>query len=140
MKGVNKMAFHVQQREPSTRRFARLSTNGLTYLVLVALALIFLAPFAWLLVTALKSFPELAAFPIRWWPAVPQWNNFALAVTLIDYGHYAGTSLFLSTSYALLVTLTSAMVGFAFARLPGFGNKSLFIIMISTIMLPQTLT
>ena len=134
------MAIHAQHREPSHRRDATLRTNMLIYLVLIVLSSLFLAPFAWLLVTALKSYGELAVYPIRWWPVVAQWNNFALAVTLIPFLQSTGVSLFLSTTYGLLVTFTSALVGFAFARLPGRGKKILFVTMISTIMLPQTLT
>ncbi len=135
------MATSVHHRkQSSTRHDATLRTNMVIYLVLLVLASLFLAPVAWMVVTALKSYGELAAYPIHWWPAVPQWNNFVQAVTMIPFLQEAGTSLFLSTSYALLVTLSSALVGFAFARLPGRGKKFLFVVMISTIMLPQTLT
>lgn len=134
------MATHLQPGRSSAHREASLRTSMLIYLVLIVLSCIFLAPFGWMLVTALKSFPELAEYPVRWWPAVAQWNNFVQAVTLIPFWQSAGISLFLSTTYGLLVTLSSALVGFAFARLPGRGKKPLFIVMISTIMLPQTLT
>lgn len=135
------MSFYVQRRRRSSNKTEQsVSTSMLIYLVLIVLASIFLAPFAWMFITALKSYSELAAYPVKWWPAVPQWNNFVQALTMIPYLQSAGISLFLSTSYALLVTLTSAMVGFAFARLPGRGKKFLFMVMVSTIMLPQTLT
>ncbi|HLZ60288.1 MAG TPA: carbohydrate ABC transporter permease [Ktedonosporobacter sp.] len=118
----------------------RFSANWPIGCVLLLLALVFITPFFWLVTTSLKSLGELAAYPIRWFPAQAMWDNFVKAVTMIDYLHYTENTLFLSTMYALLVTISSALVGFAFARLPGFGKNTLFIIMLATIMLPQTLT
>lgn len=110
------------------------------FTVLCALAVLFTAPFIWLISTALKTPVELAAFPIRWFPTFPQWENFLQAVTFVDYWHYAADSLLISSVYTILVTFTSALVGFAFARLQGKGKRPLLIIMLSTIMLPPILT
>ncbi len=119
----------------------RLRWRGvLAVAALTLLSLVFLAPFAWLLVTALKDQSELSAFPILWWPRHPEWDNFARAVTLLPFGRYALDSLALSAIYTVLVTLTSALVGFAFARLRGRGKRPLFIVMLATIMLPPVLT
>ncbi len=108
--------------------------------VLVALAVVFLVPFGWLLMTALKAAGELQAYPIHILPYVPQWGNFQSALTTIDYGKYAWNSLLLSTTFATLTTITSAMVGFGFARLRGVGKRILFILMLSTMMLPPIIT
>lgn len=118
----------------------RFSANGIIRLVLILLVLVFVAPFFWLVTTSLKSLGELAAYPIHLLPAQPMWENFVKAITLIEFARYTQNTLFISTMYALLVTLTSALVGFAFARLPAFGKNALFLIMLATIMLPQTLT
>ena len=113
---------------------------SLTGGVLSILALIFLAPFAWLLITALKDPSELAAFPVHWLPQHIQWANFRTAVTIIDYQRYAINSVILATIYTSLTTLTCALVGFAFARLQGWGKQLLFAVMLATIMLPPILT
>ena len=118
----------------------RFNATWIIVFVLLILVVVFLAPFFWLITTSLKSLGELGVYPIRWFPAHPMWDNFVKAVTMIDYLHYTENTLFLSTLYASFVTLTSALVGFAFARLPGAGKNTLFIVMLSTIMLPQTLT
>jgi ABC-type glycerol-3-phosphate transport system permease component len=48
--------------------------------------------------------------------------------------------MFLSFLYAILVTFSSAAVGFGFARLRGRGKRPLFVLLLSTMMLPQILT
>jgi multiple sugar transport system permease protein len=116
--------------------WSRLSTGGAIFLLLFLSAL-FLIPFIWLFITALKTPADMGAFPIVWWPSQPQWQNFALATTLINFWTFAGNSFLLSAIQSVLVTLTSAMVGFGFARLQGWGKRPLFLIMLATLMLPS---
>jgi ABC-type glycerol-3-phosphate transport system permease component len=110
------------------------------YIVLLVLAIIFIAPFAWLIITSLKTTSELSAFPVEFLPAVPQWGNFVQAFTQINYLAYTGNSLIVSITYSVLVAFSSAFVGFGFARLRGRGKKQLFMLMLSTMMLPQIVT
>jgi len=113
--------------------------GALSAALLVALAIVFAAPLLWLLDTALKDPAELAAYPIHLVPRMPEWHNFGDALTLIDYAKYARNSLFLSALSMALLTLSSAMVGFGFARLRGRGQRPLFVLMLATTMLPPIL-
>lgn len=108
--------------------------------ILLLMALFFLSPLFWVFVTALKSVAQMAAYPIQWFPQPAHFQNFLQAMTMIDYLHYAWNSIALSTIYATLTTLSSALVGFAFARLKGWGQRPLFMLMLSTLMLPPILT
>ena len=130
-------------RAPADRRSrngGRTLNEAGKYIVLLALAVIFIGPFMWLVITALKTTSELAAFPTHFVPTVPQWNNFVQAFTSINFTAYAANSVILSTIYATLVTLSSALVGFGFARLQGPGKRGLFLLMLSTLMLPNVVT
>ena len=82
----------------------------------------------------------MSSYPIHWFPQTAQFQNFSSALTMIDYGHFAWNSLVLSTIYATLTTLSCALVGFAFSRLKGRGQRPLFLVMLSTLMLPSILT
>jgi ABC-type glycerol-3-phosphate transport system permease component len=108
--------------------------------VILILSAIFSVPFVWLLLTALKSFEEINAYPIQILPSVPQWENFTDALTRINYAKFAWNSTFLSTASAVLTTMTSALVGFGFARLRGWGRRTFFMLMLSTLMLPPIIT
>ncbi len=118
---------------------SRRSAAG-TYLLLMTLVVLFAGPFGWLVLAALKTPAEWAAVPTRILPAVPQWDNFVRAVTDINFAAYTVNSLLLSTLYATLVTFSSAAVGFGFARLRGRGKRALFVVVLSTMMIPQILT
>ncbi|QOV34753.1 carbohydrate ABC transporter permease [Streptomyces ferrugineus] len=110
------------------------------YTVLVSVTGLFLGPFGWLVLSALKTQGELAASPVHWLPEAFQWHNFADAFTQIDFLGYARNSLIIALLYATLVTVSSAWVGFGFARLDAPGKKVLFGILLGSMMLPQMVT
>ncbi len=112
----------------------------LTVAALIVLCIIFAAPFLWLILTALKTLAEMAAYPVHWLPQQAQWGNFGLALTTINFGQFAWNSVFLATIFCVLTTATSALVGFGFARLRGWGKRPLFVMMLSMTMLPPILT
>ncbi|MER7179651.1 carbohydrate ABC transporter permease [Streptomyces hyaluromycini] len=126
---------------PKSPARMRIRVNRLVlYTVLVVVTGLFLGPFGWLVLTGLKAPAELAAAPVHWLPTHFQWHNFADAYQLIDFLGYARNSLIIATIYATLVTLSSAWVGFGFARLTAPGKKTLFGILIGSMMLPQMIT
>jgi ABC-type glycerol-3-phosphate transport system permease component len=108
--------------------------------ILVVLAIIFLAPLLWLFLVALKTLGELAAVPIHILPEHAQWSNFHDALTVFPWLMAAWHSLFLSSLFGALTVCSSALVGFGFARLRGRGKNFLFMLMLSTIMLPAIAT
>ncbi|MEH0574809.1 MULTISPECIES: carbohydrate ABC transporter permease [Streptomyces] len=110
------------------------------YTVLVAVTGLFLGPFGWLILSGLKTQGELAASPVHWLPDAFQWHNFADAFHQIDFLGYARNSLVIALIYATLVTLSSAWVGFGFARLDAPGKKVLFGVLLGSMMLPQMVT
>ena len=101
------------------------------YTVLVSVTGLFLGPFGWLILSGLKTQGELAASPVHWLPDAFQWHNFADAFNQIDFLGYARNSLVIALIYATLVTLSSAWVGFGFARLDAPGKKVLFVLILA---------
>ncbi len=123
-----------------SRRTKRVVSDSGKYILLLVLAMLFVGPFAWLVSIALTTPTALGTFPISFWPRHPVWDNFIQAFTSINFLAYAANSLILSTVYATLVTLSSALVGFGFSRLKAPGKRPLFLIMLSTLMLPNIVT
>ena len=64
----------------SGRRFDWPGTIGraLVYLVLVVLAVIFIAPFAWMVSASLQDVGDMFRWPPQWIPRSPDLGNFAL--------------------------------------------------------------
>lgn len=110
------------------------------YILVLALSVFFVGPFIWLVLAALKTPAEWTALPVKILPSQPQWDNFVHALTDMNFLGYTGNSLIVALTYSVLVTLSSAAVGFGFARLRAPGKGALFVIVISTMMIPQILT
>jgi multiple sugar transport system permease protein len=108
------------------------------YTVLTVVSVLFVVPLLWLLSIAFKNAGELSS--AAWLPHSLRWANFHDALTLIPFGRYALTSLLLATVQGALATLSSAMVGFGFARLRARGKRPLFLVVVATLMLPQIVT
>jgi multiple sugar transport system permease protein len=131
---------HAERRYQKGRTYQRMSML-LTYLILGIGAVVILLPFAWLISASLKTLPQYFASPIQWIPHPIVWSNYVQAFTIYNFALYVGNSLFLAT-YAMVVnTAVSSLVAFGFARFRFPGRTPLFLLMLSTLMLPaQVLT
>ncbi|MDQ0680664.1 multiple sugar transport system permease protein [Arthrobacter pascens] len=114
--------------------------NRVAFVILLVVCAILFLPVLWLLLTALKSPQQMGSDPITWIPIPPQVQNFISATTALPFWAYAANSLFLSTVCGLLTTISSAVVGYGFARLNGKGKKVLFGILIAMMMTPPIIT
>lgn len=124
------------QRKPSlghTRRFVQwLVAYGSVFLFGSLVAV----PLAYFLVTSLKPMEEYLTYPPRFFPIRWQLENYKAAVTMFPYWKYAGHSLFLSIAHTTLTVITSAMAGFAFARIDVRPRDKLFTIIIAMLIVP----
>ncbi len=126
------------RRRSRARQARRGRTTRLLVLAVVTTALIF--PVYWIVATSLKSSSQLGQGSMVWLPLPPHVENFVHAVTAIPFAAYLGNSLFLSTVSGVLTTLSSAFVGYGFARLQGPGKKVLFGVLIAMMMMPGIVT
>jgi multiple sugar transport system permease protein len=114
--------------------------NRVAFVILLVVCAILFLPVLWLFLTALKSPQQLGSDPITWIPTPPQVQNFIDATKALPFWAYAANSLFLSTVCGVLTTISSALVGYGFARLNGRGKKVLFGILIAMMMTPPIIT
>ena len=121
------------------QRTTKIITQVLLYAFLVAMALVVLFPFYWMIISSLKTFDEYSE-PIPTF--IPQILDFANYKEAFKVGNLA--RLFLNTTYvgivstllSLVITILSA---FAFARLEFKGKNALFAALLATMMIPGEL-
>ena len=99
-----------------------------------------LGPFGWLVLTALKTPAEMAPFPSTGGRPQPQWRTSPTRSPASTSSAAPANSLTIAFIYATLTTLSSAWVGFGFARLTAPGKKQLFVVLLATMMLPGIVT
>lgn len=105
-------------------------------------SLVFLVPFYVMLSISLKTEKELGMAEIWTWPQHPTLENYryVLANPNISFGLMLRNTLFTSTVSTLGVLLSSSVVAYAFARLKFPGRDRLFLLLLSTMMLPVIVT
>lgn len=108
--------------------------------VLVLLSLVALMPFVWMLGTSLKTDPEVFAASLKFLPTNPQWGNYPKALAYIPFARYALNTLFVALATSAAVVVSSSLVAYSFARLSWPGRNVVFVILLSTLMLPHQVT
>jgi len=98
-------------------------------------AAIILLPFAWMLLTALKTDRE-ALDPTQLLPSVPQWRNFTLAVEAAHLDRFFLNSFLAAAITTVLAGAHNALAGYAFAKLRFRGRQLMFSAVLATMMLP----
>lgn len=124
----------------SKKRKATGSVHWLAYPLLLIGAAIFLYPFVWMFSTSLRSLEEVARSGMNLWPEHWRWSNYVDALTAMPFGRYLVNSV-LTTAFPIIGTVLScSLVGYAFARLKVRGSGFLFVLVLSTMLLPGEVT
>ena len=122
---------------PSRRRFRHtLTASILPRIVLITFCLIFIAPFYWMVVSALKSVQEASAFPPTLIPRAWRWQNFIDAVNYIPFGLYAVNSLIITIGATIGAVLSNTLIAYGFSRIQWPGRNKVFYVCVATIFLP----
>ncbi|BFH15034.1 carbohydrate ABC transporter permease [Paenibacillus melissococcoides] len=110
------------------------------YSLLLLFSLLFLAPFYWMITTAVKTPEELYLFPPKWIPSVFQWDNFAKAWQSQPFDTYLNNSLIVTGLSLIGQLLSSSLVAYGFARFHFRGKDALFLILLASMMIPWEVT
>jgi ABC-type glycerol-3-phosphate transport system permease component len=108
--------------------------------IIVVGAIVVLIPFAWMVSTSVKPDGEVFLVPIRWIPHQLQLSNFATATSAFPFWAFAVNSVHVTLLVVLGNVGASSLVAYAFARLRARGREILFIILLSSLMLPGEVT
>ena len=106
------------------------------YSALIFLSALFVTPFLWTLLTAIKSQADLVAYPPVLWPADWHWENFATAWAKLPFTTFLKNSVFIAILSTIGQLFSSSLVAFGFARFRFPGRDAVFILLLATMMIP----
>jgi len=113
---------------------------ALIYLLLVAGGVVFALPFLWMVRTALMDYVQVQRLPLEWIPNPIRWENFRESLSFMDFPVLLRNTLVITVLVILGQVLSCSLVAFGFARLEFPGREFLFIVLLSTMMLPVMVT
>jgi ABC-type glycerol-3-phosphate transport system permease component len=146
-------AVATTSRAWTTDRMRKVLGRAVLYTTIAVGSVLISLPWAWMIMSSLKSNVEIHSFPLYFFPQKPVWKNY---LEVLYYGWSGPVSegsgmgslwprYFLNTTiiavFVLIGTLFSnALVAFSFARLRWRWRNPLFFVVLATMMLPGQVT
>lgn len=109
--------------------------HGLTLLAALV-ALLVLAPLAWMVSVSFMSPGSAAQFPPPLWPKDPTLGNYETLFGTYGVGRYVFNSALVSTLATMLALLFTVPAGYAFAKLRFSGRDAVFQALVAALVVP----
>lgn len=110
------------------------------YILLTIVAVYFLVPFVYMLLTTFKTEGEAIAYPPSFFPKDWHFENYAEAWSSQPFGTYFLNSVLVTVLTTAGTILSSSLVAYGFARFRFRGKNILFMILLATMMIPWDVT
>ncbi len=122
--------------DPSRIPYGRFAVYG----ALVFLSMVFIAPFVWMISTSLKTGPSSIAIPPQWIPDPVVWSNYPTALGKINFVTALRNTLIYALPAVVGTVVSCSLVAYGFARVRWPGRDMVFVVLLSTMMLPGQVT
>jgi multiple sugar transport system permease protein len=127
-------------RPPARRRRVHPGT-ALKYVLLTALAILFIAPFFYMVTLSFQPLSDMFSYPPQWIPKHPTIANYT-GFFSSDHPIYRwiANSVFVATTITVLQLFFNSLLAYTFAKRKWPGRDILFFMGLATIMLPSQVT
>ncbi|MCK6083308.1 MULTISPECIES: carbohydrate ABC transporter permease [Corynebacterium] len=126
----------VTDESPTTRR-AKL-VGG--YLGILAVLLLIGLPLFWILMTSFKAKGDIYTDPINWLPPVWETENYSDATTRVPFWTYLRNSVVITAVLSIIKIVLGVISAYALAILRFPGRHLVFLLVISSLMVPSEIT
>lgn len=108
--------------------------NIISYGLLTLIGLIMVFPFLWMISTSLKTGTDI--YNISLIPKELNFSNYVRVFTTSNFGKWFLNSLVIAVITVGSVLFVDSLVGYTFAKLKFKGSKLIFVLLLSTMMVP----
>lgn len=109
-----------------------------TYALIIPLAILFLLPFIWMVSTALKTRPQIFAFPPQFLPDPIAWDNFDAAWNdFLPFNTFLFNSVKITLNNVIGNLVSCTLAAYALARLQARGKRIVFGTILALLVMPQ---
>lgn len=114
--------------------------NGITYVLLIGIAILVAFPFLWMILSSFKDISEFYIMPPKLMPEVFKLDNYTELFGRGDFGRYYLNSIFITVVQVLGNLFIILPAAFAFAKYDFKGKHVIFLIILGTTMVPWVAT
>ena len=126
----------VTDESPTARR-AKL-VGG--YLGILAVLLLIGLPLFWILMTSFKAKGDIYTDPVNWLPPVWETENYSDATTRVPFWTYLRNSVLITAVLSIIKIVLGVISAYALAILRFPGRHLVFLLVISSLMVPSEIT
>ena len=135
---------HVIERQMASvqrRRLARWFMGQLFLWTIILAGLIFMiTPGIWMILASFKTQSEISAIPLRFFPEVWRVSNYPEAAAAMKFWAVFRNSLLITGAITVANVFTCTWGGYTFGKLRWPGRDVVFMLLLSTMMIPGFLT
>lgn len=141
MSVISNTPSRVRSDARATTTFRRMPwTQLLTYVILITVSVLVVAPFVWLVRSSFMEPRQIFIMPPEWIPRPFVPENYQEALTAVPFDRYLLNTLTIEFFVVSGTIITSTLAGYSFARLRWPGRNLLFGILLTGLMLPYAVT
>jgi multiple sugar transport system permease protein len=119
----------------------RLSAGRATlYGSLIVLTIPFVFPTWWMITASLLPANEVLSYPPKLFPTTPQWSNYRQAFADYPLAQQYFNSLYIAAIVTVSTMLVASLSGYAFARIRFRGDNTLFVMILTGLLIPSEVT
>jgi multiple sugar transport system permease protein len=119
---------------------ARFGKRAFLYAITLLLSLAFVYPLLWTLGSSLKTPAEMFLYPPTLFPASPQFANYVEVMETVPFAQWFLNTVIVVVTATAGTVISASMVAYSFARFRYRGRDLLFLITLTTMMLPSQVT
>lgn len=106
------------------------------YLFLIVGAFIMILPFYWMLISSVKTRPEMVTYPPTFITLTPTLEWYKELFALLPMGRYYFNSIVMAGLITLGSLFLCSLAGYAFAKHKFYGQNVIFMVILGTMMIP----
>jgi multiple sugar transport system permease protein len=110
------------------------------YILLFIGSLAMLLPLAWLVRSSVMTSRQIFKYPIEWIPQPFAWENYPNATQTVPLFSYLLNTMTILIPAVVGTVVTSCLSAYGFSRLRWPGRNVIFIILLTTLMVPYAIT
>ena len=122
--------------EPETEQPVPARRSRIRLVVAVVGVVLLMFPMYWMLRISVAGTDELSSLPVSLWPGQWQWQNYIEPWSQYPFLRWAANSVVIAVLSVVATVLINLCAGYAFAKLRFPGRNILFLLIISTLMVP----
>lgn len=112
----------------------------ISYVFLILVGVLLASPFVYMISISLASESTTVKSAFTFVPTEFEWSNFYTIFTNNNLGTYLKNSIIITVFTIIGSVLSASVVSYGFARIKAKGSRFLFVVLLSTMMIPGEVT